>query len=81
LRRAREIAGHKDTRISGGAETIHQYLSAGHVNEIWIHLAPVLLGRGVRLFDGVDKSRFSIEIVEAIHSPLVTHVRYEVKSK
>jgi hypothetical protein len=51
------------------------------MDEIWIHLAPVLLGRGVRLFEGVDRSRFSIDIIEAIHSPLVTHVRYEVMNK
>jgi dihydrofolate reductase len=68
LRDAREVAGRKDIRISGGAETIHQYLSAGHGDEIWIHLAPVLIGRGVRLCEGVDKRRFSIDIVEAIHS-------------
>jgi dihydrofolate reductase len=81
MRQAREVAGEKDIRISGGAEAIHQYLSAGHVDEIWIQLAPILLGRGVRLFEGVDKSRFSIDIVTAIQSPLVTHVGYEVTNK
>lgn len=81
FRQAREIAGNKDIRISGGAEAVRQYLSAGHVDEIWIHLAPVLLGLGVRLFEGVEKSRFSIDMVEAVHSPLVTHVHYKVTNK
>jgi dihydrofolate reductase len=81
LRQAREAAANKDIRISGGADAIRQYLDAGHVNELGIDFAPVLLGRGVRLFEGVEKNRFSIEIVEAIQSPLVTHLRYEVTNK
>lgn len=81
LKQARDAAGKKDIRISGGAETIRQYLDAGHVHEIWLHLAPLLLGRGVRLFDGVDRKALSVDIAEAIPSPLVTHVRYDVTNK
>ena len=42
-------------------------------------LAPVFFGEGVRLFEGIDRRKVSPEIVEAIHSPLVTHLRYAVK--
>ena len=44
-----------------------------------IALAPVFFGEGVRLFDGIDRRKVAPEIVEAIHSPLVTHLRYAVK--
>jgi dihydrofolate reductase len=79
LRQAREVAGGKDIRIAGGAHAIVQYLNAGLVDEFSIALAPVFFGEGVRLFDGIDRRKVSAEIVEAIHSPLVTHLRYAVK--
>jgi dihydrofolate reductase len=78
LRQAREVAGDKDIRIAGGAHAIVQYLNAGLVDEFAIALAPVFFGEGVRLFDGIDRRKVSPEIVEAIHSPLVTHLRYAV---
>jgi dihydrofolate reductase len=81
LRQARNAAGDKDVRISGGADTIRQYVNAGHVNEIWIHLAPVLLGEGLRLFDGIDKSKVFVDVSEMVPSPHVTHVRYMVRKK
>jgi dihydrofolate reductase len=79
LRRARDAAGDKDVRISGGANVIAQYLNAGLVDELQIALAPVIIGGGVRLFDRVDRSKVALKIVEAIHSPAVTHVRYSVR--
>jgi dihydrofolate reductase len=79
LRQAREVAGGKDIRIAGGAHAIVQYLNAGLVDEFSIALAPVFFGEGIRLFDGIDRRKVSPEIVEAIHSPLVTHLRYAVK--
>jgi dihydrofolate reductase len=79
LRQAREAAGGKDIRIAGGAHAIVQYLNAGMVDEFAIALAPIFFGEGVRLFDGIDRRKVSAEIVEAIHSPLVTHLRYAVK--
>jgi len=81
LRRAREVAGGRDVRIAGGAGAILQYLNAGLVDEFSIALAPVFLGDGLRLFDGVDKRRFSVDIVEAIHSPMVTHLRYAIRKR
>ena len=81
LRQAREVAGGKDIRIAGGAHAILQYLNAGLVDEFSIALAPVFLGGGLRLFDGVDARRISVDVVEAIHSSMVTHLRYAVRSK
>jgi dihydrofolate reductase len=52
LELAREAAGDRDVQISGGAEAIRQYVRLGLVDEMQIHVAPVLLGGGVRLFDG-----------------------------
>lgn len=78
LRQAREAAGDRDIRIAGGANAILQYLNAGLVDEFAIALAPVVFGRGIRLFDGIDRRKVALEIVEAIHSPLVTHLRYSV---
>ncbi len=78
LRQARAAAGDRDIRIAGGANAIVQYLNAGLVDECSIALAPVVFGRGVRLFDGIDRRKVALEIVEATHSPLVTHLRYAV---
>lgn len=81
LRQAREAAGERDIRIAGGADTILQYLNAGFVDEFSIALAPVFFGAGIRLFDGIDRRKVGVEIVEALHSPLVTHLRYTVTKK
>ena len=81
LRQARAVAGNKDIRIAGGANTIVQYLNAGLVDEFSVALAPVLFGEGIRLFDGIDRRKVAVEIAEAIHSPLVTHLRYTVTTR
>ena len=81
LRWGREAAGGKDVRIAGGANTILQYLNAGLVDEFSVALAPVFFGGGIRLFDGIDRKKVTPEIAEAIHSPLVTHLRYAVTKR
>jgi dihydrofolate reductase len=81
LARAREVTGERDIRIAGGAHTIREYLDAGLVDEFDITLAPVFLGSGIRLFDRVPSERLGLEIVRAVHSPLVTHLRYSVRTK
>jgi dihydrofolate reductase len=78
LERAREAAGDKDVWISGGANVIQQYLSAGLVDEVFIHLAPVLLGAGVRLFERIGAEQVELECTRVIDSPRVTHLRYRV---
>jgi dihydrofolate reductase len=77
LEPARRAVGGKDVRISGGADVVRQYLNAGLVDEL--ALSPILLGDGLRLFDGFDRRKVSFEVVEAIHSPRVTHLRYGAK--
>jgi dihydrofolate reductase len=81
LQQAREAAGGRDIRIAGGANAILQYLNAGLVDEFAIALAPVFFGSGVCLFEGIDRRKVAIEIVEAINSPLVTHLRYAVRKQ
>jgi dihydrofolate reductase len=60
--------------IAGGASTVRQALAAGVIDELALDVAPVLLGAGERLFDGLES--FGFEPVEALHSPLATHIRY-----
>jgi dihydrofolate reductase len=76
LEQARAAAGDKHVSIAGGASTVNQYLAAGHLDELFLHIAPVVLGAGERLFDGVGDPR--LEPVEVIASPAVTHVRYRI---
>ncbi|MGQ4435163.1 dihydrofolate reductase family protein [Streptomyces sp. SAS_260] len=76
LDQAREAAGDRDVRISGGAETIQQYLDAGLVDEFSITLAPVLFGTGIRLFDHVDPDRLALTQVRSDVSSRVTHLTY-----
>lgn len=81
LRQAREAAGDRDIRIAGGADAIQQYLNAGLVDEFSLALAPVFFSAGRRLFEGIDRRKIAVEIVEALHSPLVTHLRYAVTKR
>ena len=80
LAQAREAAGNKDVAISGGADVAQQYLVAGHLDEIHLHIAPVLLGGGVPLFAGLVDPLPRLELVETVPAPGVTHVRYRVLS-
>lgn len=78
LNQARDAAGAKDIRISGGADCIRQYLEAGAVDELNLHVAPILLGRGLRLFDSLDPSSVTLVPEAAEGSSRVTHLRYRV---
>lgn len=77
LAQARAAAGAKDVRVSGGADTIRQALRAGVVDELHLHLAPLLLGEGVRLFDG-GRGQPALEIMAVRPSSQVTHLSYRV---
>lgn len=81
LEKARQSAKGKDIRIQGGANTIQQFLNAGLVDEFFIHIAPVFLGSGIRLFDGIGKDKYDIQILEVIPSNLATHLRYKLTRK
>jgi dihydrofolate reductase len=77
LAQAREAAAGRDVLISGGADVINQYLAAGLVDELELHVVPILLGGGARLFDGVGPE-VELEQVRAVEAPGVTHVKYRV---
>ncbi|MFC8429596.1 dihydrofolate reductase family protein [Streptomyces sp. NPDC057253] len=81
LLQAREAAGDRDVRISGGAETIQQYLDSALVDEFSIALAPVLLGTGIRLFDHIDPDRLTLTQSRADASSRVTHLTYTVEKR
>jgi len=76
LEQARAAAGDKDVSIGGGANVVQQYLAAGLLDEMVISVVPVLLGRGARLFDNVGDAQPTLEQVQAIEAPGVTHIRY-----
>jgi dihydrofolate reductase len=78
LEQAREAAGGKDVAIGGGANVVQQYLKAGLLDEMQIHVAPVLLGEGVRLFEDLGSEHIELEITRVVDSPAVTHLRYRV---
>jgi dihydrofolate reductase len=78
LEQAREAAGDRDVGIGGGASVAQQYLAAGLLDELQIHIAPVLLGGGVRLFENHGIEPVGLEVTRVIESPAVTHVRYRV---
>ena len=77
LAQAREAAGAQDVFIGGGADIINQYLAAGLVDEIELHVVPMVLGGGARLFEGVG-SGLMLEQIRAIKAPGVTHLKYRV---
>ncbi len=78
IEQARAAAGDKDVRIAGGANTIQQFIKAGLLDELQIHLAPILLGDGVRLFDHPGTEQIELEKTRVIDSPRVTHLTFRV---
>ena len=81
LEKALKSANGKDVRIQGGANTIQQFLNAGLIDEFFIHIAPVFLGSGIRLFEGIDKDKYELKIMEVIPSDQVTHLKYSLIKK
>jgi dihydrofolate reductase len=77
LSAAKEAAGERNVALMGGANTVNQYLSAGLLDELWLHIAPVTIGEGARLFENVPG--LELEPFEISGTPLVTHIRYRVK--
>ncbi len=75
---AQTAAGDKDVSIGGGANTIQQFLRAGLVDELQIHLAPLLLGGGVRLFDDLGTDEVKVQSTRVVESPVVTHLKFRV---
>jgi len=77
VERARAAAGDKNVLVAGGASLAQQVLNAGLLDELQIHLAPILLGEGTRLLEHVDPD-VRLESTRVIESPAVTHLRFEI---
>jgi dihydrofolate reductase len=77
LEQARAAAGDKDVLIGGGADIINQYLAAGHVDELELHVVPLLLGGGARLFEGIGPD-LELEQIRVVEAPGVAHLNYRV---
>ena len=77
LEQAKAAAGAMPVEIAGGASTVNAYLQAGAIDELHLHISPMLLGAGERLFDGVSPE-LKLEPVHVQTSPAVTHIRYRV---
>jgi dihydrofolate reductase len=78
LDRAKNAAGDKDVAIGGGADAVQQYLKAGLIDEMEIHVVPILLGSGSRLFDNLDGSQPRYECTRFVSSPAVAHFKYRL---
>jgi len=76
LGQARAAAGARDVLIAGGASAVRQYLAAGLLDELYLHIVPVILGSGERLLENVGDP--TLEPVKVLASPAVTHVKYRI---
>jgi dihydrofolate reductase len=78
LEQARAAAGDKNVGVWGGANIMSEYLKAGLLDEMHIHLVPILLGSGIRLFEGLDPEGIELRRLSSIETPGATHLRLEV---
>lgn len=76
LKQAQSAAGDKPIAIAGGAHTIDQFLAAHLIDELWLHIVPVTVGKGIRLFENTPNLR--MEPIEVSGSKLVTHIKYQI---
>jgi dihydrofolate reductase len=78
LEQARAAAEDSDVQLSGGASVAQQYLRAGQLDELNVHVAPILLGGGVSLFGELGADAPGLKLTKVVESPFVTHLTYEV---
>ena len=74
MQRARDAAGPKDVKIGGGVDTVRQFVRSGHVDEIHLAVAPVVLGQGEKLFDGIDLHALGYRTTEFVPTERAAHV-------
>ena len=74
LEQARAAAGDKDVKIGGGVSTVRQYLKAGLIDELHLAIAPVVLGQGEALFEGIDLRALGYRTVEHAPTAATTHI-------
>src|ERR1700730_7867318 len=78
LTQAKDAARGRDVWLAGGGSVVNQYLAARLVNEIDVSIAPLILGAGARLFEGLDRRTLKLTQIRAVDAPGVTHVKYEL---
>jgi len=78
LDQARAAAGDRNVNIAGGARTVQQALRAGLIDELSLHVLPVLFGQGLRLFDHLEAGHVELEPVHVLPGPHAAHLRYRV---
>ncbi len=78
LRDARSAAGDKDVVVMGGADLGQQFLAAGLVDEISVHLIPVLFGSGTRMFEQFTAEHVQLEPLEVVETPVAAHLRFRI---
>lgn len=85
VEQARAAAGGRDVAVAGGGSLVRQVLRAGLLDELELHIAPVVLGSGLRLLDAdldlAEKEGIELESVRVVHTPEVTHIRYRVAGR
>lgn len=79
IEQARGAAGAKNVGVWGGADIIRQVLKAGLLDEMNLHIVPMLLGGGIRLFEGLDAEGIELRKISVIDTPAATHIRYQVR--
>jgi dihydrofolate reductase len=80
LAQAQEAAGGKDVALGGGAEVAQQYLAAGLIDEMLLHVVPILLGSGSRLFDNLGAAEVGLEQIRVVEAPDVAHLVYRASA-
>jgi dihydrofolate reductase len=79
LEQAQAAAGDRDVSIAGGASTVRQCFAAGRLDELYLHIVPILLGKGERLLE--DAGDPIMEPVTVVASPAVTHIKYRIRKR
>ncbi|HEY5610526.1 MAG TPA: dihydrofolate reductase family protein [Thermoanaerobaculia bacterium] len=79
LERARKAANGRDVALGGGADVAQQYLKAGLIDEMEIHVVPLLLGGGARLFENMDGRQIRYDCIRSVNSPSVSHYKYRLR--
>ncbi|MDB5161072.1 MAG: Dihydrofolate reductase, partial [Candidatus Saccharibacteria bacterium] len=78
LELAKAAAGDKDVAISGGANVINQYLAAGLIDELWLHIVPVFVNKGQRLFIDMPTD-LHLKPLKVRTTDMVTHIKYSIE--
>jgi dihydrofolate reductase len=80
VRRARAAAGEKAVVVMGGADVCTQVVDAGLADVVHLHVAPLLLGGGTRLFDRLPNAPVTLRIADVVSTPHATHITYDVRN-